>query len=120
VEIGLLTEPYWGVPPRSYIRTRAWSDAQLDAAEERLLARGLLAGGDLTDRGREAREAVEDTTDRMCAPIVAALGEDLETLVAILRPWGAAIREARGYPAAGPHDLADTRVSAASPTDGES
>jgi len=24
-----------------------------------------------------------------------------------LKPWGAAIREKKGYPAAGPHDLAD-------------
>jgi len=38
-EIGLLTELYWGLPLRSYIRTRAWSDAQLDEAEARLEAR---------------------------------------------------------------------------------
>jgi hypothetical protein len=39
--------------------------------------------------------------------IVDALGEDLRELVALLLPWGAAIREAGGYPASGPHDLAD-------------
>jgi hypothetical protein len=44
-EIGLLTEPYWGIPLRTYVRTRAWSDEQLDAAEQRLVARGLLADG---------------------------------------------------------------------------
>ena len=26
-EIGLLTELYWGMPTRTYVRTRAWSDA---------------------------------------------------------------------------------------------
>jgi hypothetical protein len=108
-EIGLLTEPYWGVPPRSYIRTRAWSDAELDAAEARLASRGLLRDGALTGRGHAAREAVEEATDAMCAPIVTALGDDLRTLVDILAPWGAAIRAAGGYPAAGPHDLADQR-----------
>jgi hypothetical protein len=36
-EIGLLTELYWGLPMRTYIRTRAWSDADLDAAEDRLV-----------------------------------------------------------------------------------
>ena len=36
-EVGLLTELYWGLPMRSYIRTRAWSDAQLDEAEGRLV-----------------------------------------------------------------------------------
>ena len=35
-EIGLLTELYWGLPMGSYVRTRAWSDDQLDAAKDRL------------------------------------------------------------------------------------
>ena len=48
---GLLTELYWGLPLRTYIRTRAWSDAELDAAEGRLVARGLLVDGALTSEG---------------------------------------------------------------------
>ncbi|MQA95608.1 MAG: hypothetical protein GEV11_13500 [Streptosporangiales bacterium] len=105
-EIGLLTELYWGLPMRTYIRTRAWSGAQLDAAEERLIGRGLVADGALTDQGRSEREAVEVATDRQCRPIVDALGDDLQTLIETLRPWGQAIRDSGGYPAAGPHDLA--------------
>lgn len=105
-EIGLLTEAYWGLPLRSYIRTRAWSPADLDAAEERLVERGLLAGGELTDEGRRVREAVERATDAACRPAIAALGDDLDELVGVLRAWGRAIRDAHGYPAAGPHDLA--------------
>lgn len=108
-EIGLLTELWWGLPARTYVRTRAWSDEDLDAAEERLARRGLLAGGALTERGRVAREEIERCTDRQCAPIVAALGDDLDELVAILKTWGAAIRDAGGYPRSGPHDL--TRAS---------
>ena len=105
-EIGLLSELYWGLPTRTYVRSRAWSDAELDAAEERLESRGLMADGQLTDRGREEREAVEVATDAQCAPIVAALGDQLDDLLSILLPWGAAIRDAHGYPASGPHDLA--------------
>jgi hypothetical protein len=106
-EIGLLSELSWGLPMRSYSRTRAWSEADFDAAEERLVARGLVADGGMTDLGREEREAVEATTDRACRPIVDALGADgVEELVALLAPWGAAIRAAGGYPASGPHDLA--------------
>ena len=67
-EIGLLTELYWGLPLRTYVRSRAWGDEDLDAAEERLLSRGLLAEGALTAEGRCAREAVEEATDRACAP----------------------------------------------------
>jgi hypothetical protein len=106
-EIGLLTELYWGLPLRTYVRTRAWSDAELDDAEQRLVDRGLLAdGGQLTARGREAREQVERTTDAQCRPVVAALGDDLEELVSILTPWGGAIRDAGGYLPGGPHELA--------------
>jgi hypothetical protein len=105
-EIGLLTELYWGLPMRSYIRTRAWSSDDLDAAEDRLAARGWVADGTLTPAGRDAREAVEVATDAQCRPFVEALGDDLDDLVGILRAWGRAVVEAGGYPGAGPHDLA--------------
>jgi len=105
-EIGLLTEPYWGLPLRTYVRSRSWSDSDLDAAEGRLMERGLLAGGTLTDDGRRAREELECATDAQCRPVVEALGEDMQELLEILRPWGVAIRDAKGYPAAGPHDIA--------------
>jgi hypothetical protein len=36
-----------------------------------------------------------------------AIGSDFDELIAILEPWGAAIRAGRGYPANGPHDLAE-------------
>ena len=105
-EIGLLTELYWGLPMRTYVRTRAWSDEDLDGATERLRARGYIADDSLTDEGRAAREQVEVATDDQCAPVVDELGEDLDDLVTVLRRWGEAIRGAGGYPASGPHDLA--------------
>jgi hypothetical protein len=105
-EIGLITEPYWGVPLRSYVRSRAWSAEDLDGAHRRLEARGLLDGDVLTDAGRAAREGVEEATDRVCQPALDALGDDVEELLAIVGPWGAAIRQASGYLAGGPHDLA--------------
>jgi Helix-turn-helix family len=106
-EIGLLTELYWGLPMRTYSRTRAWTDAQFDAATERLEGRGLIADGAMTPAGQEHREAIEVETDRQMAPVLRALGDDIEELFEILAPWGVAIREAKGYPAAGPHDLAN-------------
>jgi hypothetical protein len=107
VEIGLITELYWGLPMRTYVRTRAWSDDALDAGEERLRSRGLVADGALTDRGRAEREAVEVATDRQMQGTIDALGDDLDTLAGVLEPWGAAVRAAGGYPPQGPHDLAD-------------
>jgi len=105
-EIGLLTELYWGLPMRTYIRTRAWTDDQLDAALARLESRGLVADGALTDAGRSLREDVEIRTDAQMAPAIAALGDDLDELLTILAPWGRALRAAGAYPADGPHDLA--------------
>lgn len=106
-EIGLLSELYWGLPMRSYSRTRAWSDDEFDAAHERLQSRGLVDQVGFTEAGREVREAIEIETDAQMARAMAALGDGVDELVDILLPWGAAIRDAKGYPASGPHDLAD-------------
>jgi hypothetical protein len=110
VETGLLTELWWGLPPRSYVRTRAWSSDALDAGTERLRSRGLLdEDGALTDAGREAREAVEAVTDAQCQLVLDALGDDVDELVGVLLPWGAALRDAGAYLPSGPHDLAGGR-----------
>jgi hypothetical protein len=108
-EVGLLTELYWGLPLRTYLRTRAWSDAQLDEAEVRLADRGLLAEGRFTQAGRECREAIEVATDRQCEVMVRTLGPAFDELIDLLVPWADAIRQAAGYPSQGPHDLAPIR-----------
>ena len=106
-EIGLVSEQWWGLAKRSYSRTRAWSDAQFDAAVDRLQSRGVFdADGTLTDHGREVREQVEQVTDAQLAAPVAALGDDADELFAILQPWGVKIRAEHGYLSSGPHDLA--------------
>jgi hypothetical protein len=106
-EIGLLTELYWGMPTRTYVRTRAWSDAQLDAAEARLADAGLMEDGQLTDDGRTHREEIELATDAQMAPALAAIGSDLGELESLLKPWALAVMEGGGYP---PSPLAITRA----------
>jgi hypothetical protein len=104
-EIQVLTERLAGFPPKSYSATRGWTDAELDAAEARLAARGLLAGGRPTDAGRAAREEVEETVDRYCRPIEEALGEDgVVELVGLLQPWGDALRASAGYYPSSPQE----------------
>jgi hypothetical protein len=104
IEIGLLTEAYIGLPLRTYIRTRGWNDAELDAAVGRLEERDLLANDTLTEAGRREREAIEVATDKQMLPAVDALGDDVEELCNILEPWGSAMRDAGGY-VGGPVDL---------------
>jgi len=106
VEIGLLTELYWGLPLKTYIRSRGWSDAELDDGIRRLEFRGLLRDGSFTELGREEREAVELNTDRQCRPVIESLGDDFDEVISLLAPIGNAIRAQRGYPASGPHDMA--------------
>lgn len=106
VEIGLLSESYWGLPLRSYSRTRGWTDAEFDIATARLREQGWIDERGLTDLGRSHREQIEVRTDHQMAPAMTALGPDLDELCAILEPWSAAVRAGGGYLPAGPHDLA--------------
>jgi hypothetical protein len=105
-EISLVTEAWWGLPLRSYSRSRGWSSADLDAAVERLRSSGDLDGDGLSEAGRARRVAVEGATDVPCRRIAANLGDDLGELVDLLGGWGAAIRDAGGYLPGGPHEMA--------------
>jgi hypothetical protein len=112
VEIGLLTELYWGLPLKTYVRSRAWSADQLEDGIRRLEERGLVRDGAFTERGRHERESVELATDRQCRPVIESLGADFDSVIEILAPMGRAIREQYGYPASGPRDIAWGRSSA--------
>ena len=100
IEIGLLTELFWGIAPKSYIFSRAWSVDQVNESWAGLEARGFIANDSLTDEGRAFREAVEYATDMQERSIVEAIGDDLDELCGLLDPWAAAIRDANGYPKA--------------------
>lgn len=106
IEIGLLTELYWGLPVRSYSRTRGWNPEQYDTAVAGLHERGLLDGDELSEQGRALRERIEVETDALLAPVLDAIGDDLTAVLETLEDWGRTIREGKGYPASGPHDLA--------------
>jgi len=109
-DIGMLTELSWGMPLRSYSRTRGWSADEFDRSEHRLRALGHLEGEGsdtrLSQPGRHVREQIEVTTDDQMRPALEALGDDIGELFAILAPWGETIRAGKGYLGAGPHDLA--------------
>ncbi|RAG84754.1 hypothetical protein DN069_15050 [Streptacidiphilus pinicola] len=80
---------------------RGWSDAEWEAAEQRLHDRHLLTeDGGLTLRGRELREEIEDLTDRLALAPWRALGEPrTRRLYDLVLPWSTAIAERflRGY-----------------------
>ncbi|WP_063064600.1 SCO6745 family protein [Nocardia violaceofusca] len=98
VEIGLLSEQWWNLPPRTYVHTRAWTDAQLDAAARRLRERGMLDGELLSPAGRVVRERIEAATDRQLRPAVEALHGDIDELLDTVGRWSTTIQAAGGYP----------------------
>lgn len=107
-EIGLMSELYWGLPIKSYSRTRAWSEDDYSEAIENLQHLGYVTSdGELTPHGRDVREQIEVNTDNQMDCVLRAIGADVNELITILKPWGAAIRAGKGYPASGPHDLAN-------------
>jgi hypothetical protein len=55
------------------------------------------------------RENIEVATDRQCTVMVRTLDDDFDELLALLTPWGEAIRDAAGYPPKGPQNLAPPR-----------
>ena len=97
-EIGLLTELYWGLPMRTYSRTRAWTDEQFDAATERLESRGLLADGAFTEAGRALREEIEVETDRQMAPALRRAGRRRRGAVRHPGPLGSGDPRRQGLP----------------------
>jgi len=117
--IGMLTELSWGMPLRSYSRTRGWTTDELDRSEHHLRDLGHLEGDGsdtrLSQRGRHAREQIEVTTDDQMRPALGTLGDDIEELFDVLAPWGETIRAGKGYLGAGPHDLALARHRSVQP-----
>jgi hypothetical protein len=105
MEIGLLTEGFMGLGFFTYLRTRAWSEADVNAALSRLRDRGLIDDTALTADGHAFRDAIEAATDAQMQPALDALGNDAEELFAILKPWGAAMRATGGYLGGGAGDL---------------
>src|SRR4051812_2577156 len=85
----LVLQAATGRSPEEGLRTRrGWSEQDWDAAVESVQQRGLVDKAvHITNAGVELRQAIEDRTDRVAAPILAAIGNDgANELVALLRP----------------------------------
>ena len=87
-EICVLTD-LWRGPLISSVSS-SWASPQQDDARERLRARGLVAGDEITQAGRALRDEIELATDRQETDVVAALGDDANELLALLTPWSTA------------------------------
>ena len=97
-EVGLLTDPWRNQPLKTWVRSRGWSEEELDAGCDRLRSRGLLDGDELTPAGRDLREQIESATDDMERRVVDAMGDDAGPLFTLLDGWSDHVVAAGGYP----------------------
>jgi helix-turn-helix protein len=98
-EITVLTELTWGLQPGAYVFTRGWNEEEVDAARDRLRARGLLDGDNhLTEAGQRFRAEIEHDTDLAEREVIDRLGDRADELFALLQPMAKAIVEGGGYP----------------------
>jgi hypothetical protein len=97
-EACLVNDLHQGLRLGSYVRTRGWSSPEVATAIAALRQRGWLDGEQFSPTGRAAREAMETITDTQQRPILAAIGEAFDELVALLTPWRNAIMAGHGYP----------------------
>ena len=98
VEVNVVTERWLDLELGSYSATRGWTGDEIAAAAARLGDRGLLEGGALTGAGRAFRADLEVRTDHAMAPVVDALGNDLDDVVTSLERWSAACVAAGAFP----------------------
>lgn len=98
LEACLLTELWVGYEPLAYTASRAWSPEAMSAAQAALRDRGLLDGDALSPQGRVLRERVESATDQALAPVVTALGDRLEEVLARCEGWGQALVDRGWFP----------------------
>ena len=97
----LVLQAATGRSPEDGLRAnRGWSADEWAAAADALAGRGLVDhGSGITAAGNELREAIEDGTDRLAAPIVTAIGDDrADELIALLRPMAEAVMTAEAVP----------------------
>jgi hypothetical protein len=98
VEMNVLTELWLDFPLGTYSGTRGFGPDRIDAAVASLTARGWLRDGAVTPSGLAARLAIEQATDDSQAALVAALGADLDRIVALTDGWSARLVAAGQFP----------------------
>lgn len=97
----LVLQAATGRSPEDGLRSnRGWSDDDWASARRALNEGGLIdADGRITAAGEGFRQRLEEDTDRLAAPIVAAAGDEAAAeLVSLLRPLAAAVMAAGAVP----------------------
>lgn len=98
-EANVLTELWLGFGLGEYSGTRGFGPDALAGAVAELERRGWMSGDGLTDAGREARAAIEASTDAAEDRLIDAIGPSLDDLIASAAAISARLIEAGCFPA---------------------
>jgi hypothetical protein len=99
-EMNVLTELWLDYPLGEYSATRGFPMERLTGAAEALQRRGWLdSDHSLTAAGRVARESIEAATDASQAGLIAALGDNLDSVIASATTVGTAVLAGHAAPA---------------------
>ena len=98
VRMGILSEVWVGFPVGEYSGTRAWPEDVHAKAAARLEADGFIADGKITPEGTTFRDAIEAATDRGQDDLLAAVGDDLASVVEQADAWSQLCVEANAFP----------------------
>ncbi|MCT7660041.1 SCO6745 family protein [Mycobacterium deserti] len=95
------------VPKEMIMRSRDYDEQQWSRYQDRLASRGLLdRDGELTEAGRDLKQRVEDTTDRLALPTLDVLDDrEVEALFQALTPITRKVVAGGDIPAATPMGL---------------
>jgi hypothetical protein len=106
-ESNLLHAAAGRVPKAMIMRSRDYDEEQWDYYRSQLAGRGLLDDdGTLTDAGRDLKQRIEDTTDRLALSALDALSDDeVERLFLVLTPITRKVVAAGDVPADTPMGL---------------
>lgn len=99
VEANVLTERWLGFGLGEYSATRGFGAEALTDGVRRLERRGWMLGEEITDSGRDARAAIEASTDAGQGALVEACGASLADITSRAADISARLIEARAFPA---------------------
>jgi Helix-turn-helix family len=99
VEANVLTERWLGFGLGEYSATRGFAPQALADGVRRLERRGWMRGEELTESGRDARAAIEASTDAGQRALVEACGDALAEITARAAEISVRLVEARAFPA---------------------
>ena len=95
-----------GIPREVYTVARDFTDEEWSSCRESLAARGLVDAAGPTAEGARLKTEIEDRTDRLASDGLAALAdEEVEELLALLRPMAEAVVLAGDLPLDSPMGL---------------